>query len=268
MVQWENVYVFASSTFNDMHAERDYLVKQVFPRLAEWCQRRKLRLIDIDLRWGVTQHDTTQHKRVVQVCLERIDACRPFFLCLLVPNHTKLRFGRCRQPRGVLRGNQLSPGSCPCGRSNAVRLATADYRRASLRLAPPFRDRTSRFTNVRCQSALHYQNRTNSRVRQCLWLSRSICRTRPVMPHYPAVGTIGHGVVAALPSTRSGFVSHKSASGISNRPAVYRVDRYAAAAILSSCRDLPGVLEPGRLVVDGQLPHLSSVAAALNDFLI
>jgi len=26
------VYVFISSTFNDMHAERDYLVKDVFPK--------------------------------------------------------------------------------------------------------------------------------------------------------------------------------------------------------------------------------------------
>lgn len=66
-----------------MHAERDYLVKQVFPRLREWCEPRKLNLIDIDLRWGVTEEDATLNKRVVQVCLERIDACRPFFLCFL-----------------------------------------------------------------------------------------------------------------------------------------------------------------------------------------
>ena len=81
--RWQNVYVFISSTFNDMHAERDYLVKQVFPQLQEWCERRKLRLVDIDLRWGVTEADATENKRVVQVCLERIDACRPFFLCFL-----------------------------------------------------------------------------------------------------------------------------------------------------------------------------------------
>lgn len=82
-IRWEKVYVFISSTFNDMHAERDHLVKQVFPQLAEWCEKRKLRLVDIDLRWGVTEQDATENKRVVQVCLERIDACRPFFLCFL-----------------------------------------------------------------------------------------------------------------------------------------------------------------------------------------
>ena len=82
-VKWEKVYVFISSTFNDMHAERDYLVKQVFPELREWCERRRLRLVDIDLRWGVTEQDATHNKNVVKVCLSRIDECRPFFLCFL-----------------------------------------------------------------------------------------------------------------------------------------------------------------------------------------
>jgi hypothetical protein len=82
-MQWENVHVFISSTFNDMHAERDYLVKRVFPQLSAWCEERRLHLVDIDLRWGVSEADATKNKRVVQVCLDRIDACRPFFLCLL-----------------------------------------------------------------------------------------------------------------------------------------------------------------------------------------
>jgi WD40 repeat protein/Cdc6-like AAA superfamily ATPase len=82
-VQWEKVHVFISSTFNDMHAERDFLVKSVFPELSEWCEARKLRLVDIDLRWGVTEQDATQNKNVVKVCLDRIDDCRPFFLCFL-----------------------------------------------------------------------------------------------------------------------------------------------------------------------------------------
>lgn len=80
---WEKVYIFISSTFNDMHAERDFLVKRVFPRLRDWCELRRLRMMDIDLRWGVTEHDATRHAAVVDVCLRRIDACRPFFVCLL-----------------------------------------------------------------------------------------------------------------------------------------------------------------------------------------
>jgi hypothetical protein len=56
-VSWETVSVFISSTFDDMNGERDYLVKRVFPELREWCEKRKLRLVDIDLRWGVTEED-------------------------------------------------------------------------------------------------------------------------------------------------------------------------------------------------------------------
>ena len=79
---WESVCVFISSTFNDMHAERDYLVKRVFPQLQDWCESRKLRLVDIDLRWGVTEADAA-NARAAQICLERVDSCRPFFVCLL-----------------------------------------------------------------------------------------------------------------------------------------------------------------------------------------
>ncbi|MGB8293954.1 MAG: DUF4062 domain-containing protein, partial [Polyangia bacterium] len=80
---WETVHVFVSSTFNDMHGERDYLVKEVFPELRDWCEERKLRLVDIDLRWGVSEADATHNQRVVEVCLQNIDRCRPFFLCFL-----------------------------------------------------------------------------------------------------------------------------------------------------------------------------------------
>ena len=82
-MNWQNVYIFISSTFNDMHAERDYLIKRVFPELRMWCAEHKLKLIDIDLRWGVSEKDATENKRVVDVCLNNVDKCRPFLLCLL-----------------------------------------------------------------------------------------------------------------------------------------------------------------------------------------
>ncbi len=44
---WKTVRVFISSTFRDMHAERDHLVKVVFPKLRHWCEDRKLHLVDI-----------------------------------------------------------------------------------------------------------------------------------------------------------------------------------------------------------------------------
>ena len=39
MADWHTVRVFISSTFRDMHAERDHLVKVVFPELRERLRR-------------------------------------------------------------------------------------------------------------------------------------------------------------------------------------------------------------------------------------
>jgi telomerase protein component 1 len=50
---WRTVRVFISSTFRDMQAERDHLVRFVFPRLREQLLPRRIHLVDIDLRWGV-----------------------------------------------------------------------------------------------------------------------------------------------------------------------------------------------------------------------
>jgi WD40 repeat protein/Ni,Fe-hydrogenase maturation factor len=81
-MKWEKVTIFISSTFNDMHAERDYLIKDIFPELREWCEERKIHLVDVDLRWGVTEADSSA-KNTVLACLHNIDESRPFFLCFL-----------------------------------------------------------------------------------------------------------------------------------------------------------------------------------------
>ncbi len=70
--------VFISSTFADMQAERDHLVRFVLPRLREDLQPRRIHLVGVDLRWGVTSEQD-----VSDICREVIDDCRPRFLCLL-----------------------------------------------------------------------------------------------------------------------------------------------------------------------------------------
>lgn len=52
---WKTLRIFISSTFRDMHAERDHLVRFVFPELRERCARRRLHLVDVGLRWGVPE---------------------------------------------------------------------------------------------------------------------------------------------------------------------------------------------------------------------
>jgi hypothetical protein len=65
-----------------MQAERDLLVRFVFPELRERCARRRLHVIDVDLRWGVTEQES-QHGGKLEVCLDEIERCRPFFVGLL-----------------------------------------------------------------------------------------------------------------------------------------------------------------------------------------
>ena len=79
---WKYAIIFISSTFNDMHAERDYLVKEVFPELSELCEKRRIRLIDVDLRWGVRREDA-ENKATLGTCLHHIDNSRPFFVGFL-----------------------------------------------------------------------------------------------------------------------------------------------------------------------------------------
>lgn len=80
-MKWEYAKIFISSSFIDMHAERDYLIKKVFPELEEWCEKYKIHLSTIDLRWGVPE-DAPQDS-TIEKCLLNIDESRPFFLCFL-----------------------------------------------------------------------------------------------------------------------------------------------------------------------------------------
>ena len=76
------VRIFISSTFRDFAAERDLLVRKVFPELRRRCRERQVELIDVDLRWGITEEEA-QQGRVLPICMAEIDRARPFFMGLL-----------------------------------------------------------------------------------------------------------------------------------------------------------------------------------------
>jgi tetratricopeptide (TPR) repeat protein len=76
------VRVFVSSTFQDMQAERDELIKRVFPQLRKLCAARGVAWDEVDLRWGITDEQRAEGK-VLPICLARVDNCRPFFVGLL-----------------------------------------------------------------------------------------------------------------------------------------------------------------------------------------
>lgn len=116
-MEWQKAMLFISSTFNDMHGERDYLVKEVFPELEEWAEKRKVHLTEVDLRWGITEEES-RGKGTVGTCLRHIDKSRPFFICFLgqkigwipdfehdINNKTKRRYPTLKDIAG---GNSLT----------------------------------------------------------------------------------------------------------------------------------------------------------------
>jgi WD40 repeat protein len=77
---WQDVHLFVSSTFRDTQAERDVLVRRVFPVLRAELLPHKVRLIDIDLRWGIEGKDESG---VVAVCMEVLEQALPRFIGII-----------------------------------------------------------------------------------------------------------------------------------------------------------------------------------------
>lgn len=76
------VRIFLSSTFRDFGEERDLLVRKVFPTLRAKLQSRFVDLVDVDLRWGITQEEA-ERGEVLPICLSEIDRARPYFVGFL-----------------------------------------------------------------------------------------------------------------------------------------------------------------------------------------
>lgn len=78
--------IFVSSTFKDMHEERDILHKRVIPELNEYATQYGESVSLCDLRWGVNTEDLDSEegsRKVLSVCLDEIDRCRPYMIVLL-----------------------------------------------------------------------------------------------------------------------------------------------------------------------------------------
>ena len=76
------IRVFVSSTFRDMVEERDELMTHAWPELRRFCREREVELVEVDLRWGISEEQSTR-RETLKLCLDEIHACRPFFIGLL-----------------------------------------------------------------------------------------------------------------------------------------------------------------------------------------
>ena len=76
------VRVFVSSTFADMHPERDELVKRVFPQLRRMCVERGVSWSDVDLRWG-SRKSSPNVAKSCRYAWPKSSGARPYFIGLL-----------------------------------------------------------------------------------------------------------------------------------------------------------------------------------------
>jgi tetratricopeptide (TPR) repeat protein len=65
-----------------MHAERNELVKRVFPRLRQVCEEREVTWGEVDLRWGITSEQKAEG-RMLPIVFEEVRRCRPYFIGIL-----------------------------------------------------------------------------------------------------------------------------------------------------------------------------------------
>jgi hypothetical protein len=81
--KWErSIRVFVSSTFKDMHVEREELVKVIFPQLRKLCEHLGETCMAVILRLGVTDQQKAEG-HALPICLDEIERCRPYFIDLL-----------------------------------------------------------------------------------------------------------------------------------------------------------------------------------------
>ncbi len=82
-----NNTIFLSSTFRDMHAERDIIHNIVLPELSAAFAESAVNLDFVDLRWGIdTENEDNEQQatqKILQVCFDEIERSKPFFVCFL-----------------------------------------------------------------------------------------------------------------------------------------------------------------------------------------
>ncbi len=78
--------IFVSSTFKDMHFERDAIQEITLPRLRAKARPHGESISFCDLRWGINTGDLDSDagsRKVLDVCLDEIDRCQPPMVVIL-----------------------------------------------------------------------------------------------------------------------------------------------------------------------------------------
>lgn len=78
--------IFVSSTFKDMHFERDIIQESVLPAVNAEARRYGQSVSFCDLRWGISTEELESEegsRKVLEVCLDEIDRCKPPMVVIL-----------------------------------------------------------------------------------------------------------------------------------------------------------------------------------------
>eukprot|EP00026_Physarum_polycephalum_P000890 Phypoly_transcript_00891.p1 GENE.Phypoly_transcript_00891~~Phypoly_transcript_00891.p1 ORF type:complete len:1193 (+),score=210.89 Phypoly_transcript_00891:164-3742(+) len=76
------VRVFLSSTFLDMHEEREVIMRLAMVELERFCYERGVSLTYIDMRWGITD-EMGDNAQTILRCLQEVDNSRPYFVAMM-----------------------------------------------------------------------------------------------------------------------------------------------------------------------------------------
>lgn len=77
------IKVFLSSTFSDMHKERDLIQNIVHPSLSEKFSEYGESIQFTDLRWGIETIDENSKALILERCFSDIQECKPFFIAFI-----------------------------------------------------------------------------------------------------------------------------------------------------------------------------------------
>ena len=83
----KSIRLFISSTFSDMHRERELIHSYVQPAIKDYCLSRGYNFTLVDMRWGINDNLQKNHE-TMKVCLDEVRKCQeessfPNFLILI-----------------------------------------------------------------------------------------------------------------------------------------------------------------------------------------
>lgn len=74
---------FISSTFQDMHAERDMIQNIVQPAVNQKLNEQGEYVYFSDLRWGIDTMTDSTERRILDSCFDEIVSCKPYFIVFI-----------------------------------------------------------------------------------------------------------------------------------------------------------------------------------------